>query len=298
VGEMNGLLEVLTTGMARDDGKPKLGSPRLYTKFVQPGPYEPSNWRAAAPALPRPADAHKGSAVAESLLEAAPTVREEALAREVLYGNVPEFWRQFVAVPAEVNTGDGEPHRIVFRVSPDYLSVGSDEDFVRMPLTPYIAQHIADMLGCVLPTRKMVNDIYRAADAKLAPQPLTADRESLATFFQHHQSIQQAWLNREPRDLVAGIKKDVVVTNKLLERPDRVAIYGWHKPDGEPIQPLTTVHVDWYVDYSHGIRLVDQWCEVDGEAMRVEEVLRSKELCSLLSDEGPLETGNYRRPGK
>ena len=26
--------------------------------------------------------------------------------------------------------------------------------------------------------------------------------------------------------------------------------------DGKPIQPLYTGHVNWYVDYSHGVRLV------------------------------------------
>ena len=56
-----------------------------------------------------------------------------------------------------------------------------------------------------------------------------------------------------PGELRAGHKKDVVITNLLSERPKRVAIYGWHFPSSEPIQPLTTVHVDWYVDYSHGI---------------------------------------------
>jgi hypothetical protein len=92
---------------------------------------------------------------------------------------------------------------------------------------------------------------------------------------------------------VAGIKKDVVITKELSERPGHVAIYGWHKLDGKPIQPLTTVHVDWYVDYSHGIRLVDQWAEVDGEPMLVCDVLRDKNLCGLLSDEGPFDAVSY-----
>ena len=35
---------------------------------------------------------------------------------------------------------------------------------------------------------------------------------------------------------------------KLYEFPDRVAIYGWHRPDGRPIQPLSTVHGFRYAD--------------------------------------------------
>ncbi len=38
--------------------------------------------------------------------------------------------------------------------------------------------------------------------------------------------------------LIAGHKKDVVITNRLLTMPKRVAIYGWHRPNGSPIQPL------------------------------------------------------------
>jgi hypothetical protein len=74
-----------------------------------------------------------------------------------------------------------------------------------------------------------------------------------------------------------------------------VAIYGWHQRDGKPIQPLTTVHIHWYVDYSHGIRLVDEWCTVDGQPMRVHDVLRDQELCGLLSDEGLLEYLSYQQ---
>jgi hypothetical protein len=164
-----------------------------------------------------------------------------------------------------------------------------------MPVTPHLAQNIADILGCVLPTRKMVDDIYRSAHVKLEPQPLTEERESLATFLKHHRLVQQTWHDWRPQQLVAGSKKDIVVTNRLLERPGRVAIYGWHKKDGTPIQPLTTVHVDWYVDYSHGVRLIDQWCQVDGQPRLVEEVWRDSNLWPLLSDEGPIEAKKYRR---
>ena len=293
VGEMNGLLEVLTLGTPYHEKWGKLEPTRAYTTSIQPAPYVPSTWHGSAPALPaRKADFPGGSAVIESLLAAKPDAREAAIAREIIRGNVPHFWRKFESVSAESPDADGQTHKIAFRVSPDYLAVGSDEDFVRVPLTPYIAQHIADMVGCVLPTRKMVDDIYQHTDSKLAPLPLTEERESLATFLEHHQLVQRQ-LQNQPARFVAGIKKDVVITKEVAKRPGHVAIYGWHKLDGKPIQPLTTVHVDWYVDYSHGIRLVDQWAEVDGKAMLVRDVLQDKNLCSLLSDEGPLDAASY-----
>jgi hypothetical protein len=169
---------------------------------------------------------------------------------------------------------------------------------VRIPLTPYTAQLIADITSFVLPTRKIVDEINRSATVKLLPAPLTKDRELLATFLQHHNLIQSQLKGAKAIQFVSGIKKDVVVSRKLSERPDRVAIYGWHQPNGEPIQPLTTVHVANYVDYSHGVRLVDQWCEVDGQPSRVSDILGDPELHPLLSDEGPFETAVYHRSGK
>ncbi len=299
VGEMNGLLETLTIGTPHHEKWGKLATPRAYDDSVQPEPYATDKWVAAAPALQqRRTDACGGTAVIKDLLAAEPAVREAEITKEILQGNVPNFWRQFKNVEAELETADGKTHKIVYRVSPDYVIVGSDDDFVRVPLTPYTAQFLTDMLGCVLPTRKMVEDIYEVAETKLAPQPLTEERESLATFLKHHRLIQEQWPNRRPTDLVMGIKKDVVITNEILKRPDHVAIYGWHQLDGKPIQPLTTVHIHWYVDYSHGIRLVDQWCTVDGQPMRVQDVLHDKELCGLMSDEGPLEYLSYQQPLK
>jgi hypothetical protein len=67
-----------------------------------------------------------------------------------------------------------------------------------------------------------------------------------------------------------------------------VAIYGWHRSDGEPIQPLSLFHPNWYVDYSHGVRLVGSMMLVDGALRPVAEVLKDPSLAPLLSDEGPL----------
>ena len=91
--------------------------------------------------------------------------------------------------------------------------------------------------------------------------------------------------------MIAGIKKDVVMTNRLKEKPNRVAIYGWHYPTGRPIQPLYVGHTHWHVDYSHGIRLMSRQVVVDDQPMQVRDVLRHKELCVLLSNEGPIDAG-------
>jgi hypothetical protein len=214
--------------------------------------------------------------------------REEQIAGDILKGNVPAFLRQFKTVRITATLGDGKLHSIDLRVMPDYLAVGNDADFVRVPLTPMTAGKIAGAFGCVLPTKKIVDDVYRQADLKLEPRPMTESREAVATFLEHNRIIEEQRTGHSLGGLVAGIKKDVVLTNRLKEKPGHVAIYGWHKPDGEPIQPLTTVHVATYVDYSHGIRLVERKVVVDGKPMVIDDVLASPELNPLLSDEGPM----------
>jgi hypothetical protein len=178
---------------------------------------------------------------------------------------------------------------------PDYLAIGSDRDFVRMPMTPYTAQAFCDAFGFVLPTRKMVNDIWAAATTHLDPRPLTVERESPATFLQHHRIIEEQLKGIERGTFVAGIKKDVVVTSRLSEKPQRVAIYGWHYPNGQPIQPLYTGHVDWYVDYSHGIRPVRRSMRVDGHVASFEAILSDPALRDLISDEPEITVSRYDR---
>jgi hypothetical protein len=282
VGEMNGLLR----GLADPDAKPawgNFGEPRVYTKWVQPAPGIPK----------RPADAVGGREFFRTLEKLTPAHREEAIAAELCRGNVPDFLRTCRKVTVNATDAAGKGHTATFEVMPDYLAVGSDADFVRVPMTPMTAARIADAFGCALPTRKVVDEVYRAATVKLDPKPLTEDREAAATFLRHNALIEEQRAGRKLGELVAGIKKDVVVTNRLSEKPNRVAIYGWHTADGKPIQPLSVVHRDTYVDYSHGVRLMRRMVVVDGRPRDVRHVLYAAELRGLLSDEGPITRPAY-----
>jgi hypothetical protein len=96
---------------------------------------------------------------------------------------------------------------------------------------------------------------------------------------------------------MAGQKKDVVLTNRLLAKPGRVAIYGWHEGAGRPIQPLSTVHGARYADYSHGVRLVSAVAYVDGYARALSDLLEDRRLARLVSDEGPISRAVFRATG-
>jgi hypothetical protein len=87
---------------------------------------------------------------------------------------------------------------------------------------------------------------------------------------------------------VSGDKKDVVITNLLAARQGRIAIYGWQRSTGEPIQPLSTVHGACYADYSHGIRLISGTALVDGKPRSITEMLQDPSIAKVLSEEGTI----------
>jgi hypothetical protein len=228
----------------------------------------------AGPALqlhlpPRPADAPCGSEIAREIRGLDLKQREERLLREFTAGNVPEFLRTLRPVRF-TNSADGASQAITCWVTPDYLAVGCDTNFLRTPLTPITAQRLADLTDCFLPTPAVADAIWQAADVKLAPEPMPPGpaMTTVAAFEEHQQRIEQALKNR--RGLVAGHKKDVVLAPNLT---NQVAIYGWHRPNGQPIQPLYTKHAATWVDYSHGIRLVANRAQLNGDLVLLQDVL-------------------------
>ena len=294
IGEMNGYMHALLTGRPAYDRDGSLLKPeRAYGSFIEGAVPLPE---ATPPDIPkRAANALTGSAFINTIAHTAKDEREAATRREIMAGNIPSFLRALRTVEASVVGPDSVKHTVTYEVMPDYLAIGSDEDFVRMPMTPYTAEAFCDAFGFVLPTRKMVNDIWVAAPVHVEPRPLTKDRDSTLTFLQHHRIIEEQLAGQARGVFVAGIKKDVVVSNKLLERPNRVAIFGWHYLNGQPIQPVYAGHVDWYVDYSHGIRPVRRWMRVDGARMTLEAILADSTRRSLLSDEGALAVTRYSK---
>ncbi|MEO5904681.1 MAG: hypothetical protein ABIQ55_11750 [Gemmatimonadaceae bacterium] len=294
IGEMNGYMHAMLVRRLRyEKDSTVLKSSRAYAKWIELDLTLPSPSPRDTP--PRDANAMTGSAFIASLARLSREEREGAIRRELLAGNMPSFMRKLRTVEASYVGSDSIKHTIAYEVMPDYLAIGSDDDFVRMPMIPYTAQDFCDAFGFVLPTRKMVNDIWSAATTHLDPRPMTEARESPVTFLQHHRIIEEQLEGSVRGTFVAGIKKDIVVTTKLSEHPQRVAIYGWHYPTGAPIQSLYTGHVDWYVDYSHGVRPVRRWMRVDGKPVTFEKILADVLLRNLLSDEGEVTVSRYEK---
>ena len=188
--------------------------------------------------------------------------------------------------------GDGNPVKVTICVTPDYLSVGDDANFVRTPLGLPAAAQVALRFGFLLPTTRMVDAIYAQAQVHLKPQPMTPGSAMVTTtYLLRHNATVDAQLGPEagvPDELVAGQKKDLVLTNRLRSAPGKVAIYGWHRSNGHPIQPLSTVHQASYADYSHGIRLVSDTAFVNDRPVSLVKLLADPTYARLLSSEGPI----------
>jgi hypothetical protein len=216
--------------------------------------------------------------------------REALILNQITAGNIPSFLRRLQPVTITKTMPNGRKTEITLCVMADYLAIGSDRNFMRVPMGMKAATTIAKRFGFVLPTPKIVDAIYSQTDEHLKPIPMTPGPEMTSTdyFSQHNRMVeQQRRAKRIPLgSLLAGQKKDLVITNQLRIKPDRVAIYGWQKPDGEPIQPLSTVHEAEYADYSHGVRLISTSAYVNGERRSLYDLLEDPRLASMLSKEG------------
>jgi hypothetical protein len=182
------------------------------------------------------------------------------------------------------------PAKVTVFVLPDYLAVGSDDDFLTVPLGFPEATEIAARLGCALPTTRIVDAIHAAPTTRIEPIPLPAGPQmrSMAYILEHDARVEAAREDAVPGALVAGTKKDLVLTGRLRTAPDREAIHGWHHLDGRPIQPLSLVHGVGYADYSHGVRLVADMVLVDGAPLPYLDALADPAVAPVLSREGPI----------
>jgi len=240
----------------------------------------------------RPTPAAEGADFVHKVGDLNGEERERAIRDELLSGNLPEFLRDLTPVTLAGHNEKGEDVEIVFCVTPDYLAIGSDRDFLRIPMGLETAVTVASRFGFMLPTRKMVDAVYKESEAHLVPRPMTPGAEMVSTdyFARHDDTVDEQCKAKGVKlgELTSGHKKDLVLTNRLRAKPGRVAIYGWHQPGGKPIQPLSTVHGAEYADYSHGVRLVSEVVFVNGKRHSIFEVLQSPTLASILSDEGPI----------
>jgi hypothetical protein len=236
----------------------------------------------------RPAGAIGGSEFLERTSGLSSADRDRLVVAELESGNIPSFLGHLTPVKLTTDASEGQAVAATIWVTPDYLAIGSDDDFLYVPLTYYSATIIADRFGSVLPTASMVDAIYEQSAHHLTPAPLPAGPLMRSNLYlsKHQQRIDEQRSGLPLGELISGHKKDLVLSNRLGLLPGRVAIYGWHRGPGDPIQPLSTVHGARYVDYSHGVRLVSATVVVDGRPRSIYDALQDTQIAPVLSREG------------
>lgn len=286
--EKNGYIQGMVSGTDAEEAGYVYYGARSYSDLVQENIKE----TAQLTIPPRPADARTGSQFMQDVMNMSFAEREEEIYDELAAGNIPDFMRTLTTITAQFQDAAGNSHTVEYEVMPDYLAIGSNDDFCRIPMGPITAQNISDLYGAVMPTRKLVDNIYTHCEIKLSPvtyTPVGNQNELVPKFIEHNTAITNQFntAGGVPGDLTGGTKKDVVLSNLIIapNRPDHVCIYGWHQLNGQPIQPLTNIHIDTYVDYSHGIRFLNEEILLDGEVMSVENILKDQNLYKVLSDE-------------
>ena len=249
----------------------------------------------------RHASSLSGSAFAQSISDPSLTLeqRENKIFDEIKQGNVPKYIRHLSEI-IDTMMINGDQFIIKYWVLPDYIAIGSNEDFFYCPMTPMLAQRVANLTKAHLPTKKIVDEIYRHAVIKLVPKPIppTPAMTTIPVFMAHNDTVrhqlQSMTVAHTEGKLTAGNKKDIIISNQIYgQNIPRVVIYGWHTAEGKPIQPIYNKHKNTWADYSHGVRLVQDKMYVNGKRTTYQQILADPVISSLLSDEGTIEQPVY-----
>lgn len=225
-----------------------------------------------------------------SELKAAKTGEREGLVYEQIEnGNIPAHLEGLRPIQTIQRDSRGRKHTVTYWTMPDYVGIGSDEDFVRMPMSYRWSKHTSNEFGLDIPTDLMVDELYKQADIKVAPRPLPTKGMAHPNAFERHHDIIQGQLgDYELGSIPGGIKKDNIVHPNLSLRKDGMIIYGWHRLNGKRIQNpnVNRMHIDYHNDYSQGLRPVAPFVEIDGEIYSLADAVEDEELAKLLNRRG------------
>lgn len=295
--ELNGFIQSCFSGTVYEGHGYIYYGNRAYSNLIQPHIYYPKGIN-IPPRLP---GSKSGSEFMNFVLNMTFAQREVEILKELNKGNVPQFFRYTKRINTTFSDAQGRSYSVGYDVLPDYIAIGSDSDYCRIPMGPITAQKIADLYGATLPTPKLVDNIYQNCELKLAPVtyvPVGNQNELVPKFVEHNNAIETQRINAGAPmgTLIGGTKKDVVISNKITDpaRPNNVCIYGWHQLNGQPIQPLTNIHINTYVDYSHGIRYINNQVTLDTSLVDIRAILMDPVKYAIFSNEsGPMSQPTY-----
>lgn len=192
---------------------------------------------------------------------------------------------------------------------------------VRLPATAHELQQIADHLGCMLMTPKIVDLVWQeAANTGIQFEPVVNVKGKIvavSNINDVHDAVEAAVVKAggDPGEgaIVASVGKYWVLSNRLMTGKfgtSQAVNYGWPtrgKGVGKSVtggfnvwQTVGSAHNDQHVDPSQVIRLMYRWGRIlrsgsrQWEDIDLHEVATNSDLAPLISHEGVLKTLRQR----
>ncbi len=224
----------------------------------------------------RAAGAATGGAFIGDLGERPAGSREARIVNEIAAGNLPDHLREYV--PIAFTRGGME---VELYMTSDVLSIGSNDDYMPIPMHGPSAEAVAESVGALLPTNAMVRLRWENADYRFrpAPQGASARMTHPSVYADHGRAY-----DREGTEgaLVAGVAKLVLIDPTMSG--GRLGYGGWTEPNGHQIQDPGRAHGETYADYSHGVALTAPFVRINGTFYATEDILAHPVLYRLISE--------------
>lgn len=223
--------------------------------------------------------------------------REDFILEQVRNGCVPDFMR----IPSQIILSGAGGVVGNLEVCPDYLCLGTDDDYIYAQCSIVTAQKIADEIGAMLPTKKIVDEIWKQAAGKIDIVTQTPDKKMVTSpvFLKQSRDViaARAKLGLPLGSLQDGGFKNYILVAGLAARPGQTCIYGFHrKASNRPVQdPNLSAHDRDYVDYSQCPRFIGLEMFVGDDLLLLADVLAHPLLHVLVTVEGASKV--HRVPG-
>ena len=217
-----------------------------------------------------------------------PTARHMFVLRQVAARNMPASTLSFVPIKVTGQKGT----EVEFQVSPHPLRIGTDQDWIEVPLDGPHALAAAELVGCTLPTAwmamqtdlmaKKTRGMVHFFDAleitnlmKIDWNPEKPDGALLRSpeLFERRSELLRAWLTEnkfEDQWLIGGYYKDIIQPS-ATGAANRLWSYGGYDDQGNLIQPVGWMHTSNYFDYVTLPRFVKPWLKVNGQIVSISD---------------------------
>jgi len=192
------------------------------------------------------------------------------------------------------------------------ISDGLKIDNIRVNVSAYLQQQIADLLNASLLTAKLCDLLWHHSEIKINPSPqqISSSNESM---IDHSHRVDKQIEQYKNKGIISTIGKNWIVDNRLLtpKIPNQACNYGWHftglsfngikgnvnqsllknpntKQYWKVIQPASFHHNFLHSDYSQICVLVSRQCWINGKEKDLFDVLKDPNFASLVNHDGIL----------